>query len=98
MPGPIFYLKTNAMAHLFVLAGAVLWGTTGTAQALAQQARSRWRLARCADCGGNLLAACCSASARAPALAGCKNAALARYSAGAACMAAYQVLFFAGVR
>lgn len=83
---------------LFVLAGAVLWGTTGTAQALAPATAQPLAIGTLRlVIGGLALLAVWRLTARAPGRP-LARLALPPVVIAAACMAAYQVLFFAGVK
>ena len=74
----------------FVLGAAVLWGTTGTSQALAPSG------ATSAEIGALRLALLAYAAARG-ALGGLRGLPRLPWLGAAACMAAYQLLFFGGV-
>lgn len=97
MPGPSAARRPGAtVAALLVMAAGVLWGTTGTAQALSPYANSPWGLgaARLAI-AAVLLTAVAAASGQLTAL----PPGAWRYTGlGAACVAAYQPAFFFGVR
>lgn len=84
---------------LFVLAAAVLWGTTGTAQALAPSGAQPLAVGalRLVIGGAALLLVFVFGPGRSRPLSGFRLP-LGPTLLAAACMAAYQVLFFAGVR
>lgn len=84
---------------LLVLAGAVLWGTTGTAQALAPVTAQPLAIGtlRLVVGGLGLLAVWWATGRRAKTQPGSRLA-IRPVLIAAACMAAYQVLFFAGVK
>ena len=95
--------RAAAVGPLLVVAGAVLWGTTGTAQALGggavpgEMAPSAVGAARIAVGGAGLLVvAAASGSLPSAAVLRAPSNGLA-LAAGAAAIAGYQVTFFAGV-
>jgi drug/metabolite transporter, DME family len=83
---------------LFILAASVLWGTTGTAQALAPEGAQPLAVGalRLLVAGSALLAALLIRQPKSLSW-GSFHMPLGPVVVGAACMAAYQVLFFAGV-
>ncbi len=85
--------------YLLVLAGAILWGTTGTAQALAPAAAQPLAIGtlRLVVGGVALLIVWWATQRGGDSLPGTRLA-IRPVLIAAACMAAYQVLFFAGVR
>ena len=85
-------------AYLFILAAAVLWGTTGTAQALAPQGAQPLAIGslRLLVSGIALVNLRLVQPAARPA--DLRAALIGPMLLARACMAAYQVLFFAGVK
>lgn len=84
---------------LFVLAGAVLWGTTGTAQALAPAAAQPLAIGTLRlVIGGLALLAVWRLTPRTREPQPAARLAIRPVLIAAACMAAYQILFFAGVK
>ena len=84
---------------LFVLAGAVLWGTTGTAQALAPAAAQPLAIGTLRlVIGGLALLAVWRLTPRTREPQPAAHLAIRPVLIAAACMAAYQILFFAGVK
>jgi DME family drug/metabolite transporter len=90
----------NKRGYLFILAGAVLWGTTGTAQALAPHSAQPLAVGalRLVVGGMILLVVFLFGPGRAVCPLSRWRLPLAPTLLAAVCMAAYQVLFFAGVR
>ncbi len=85
--------------YLFIIAAAVLWGTTGTSQALAPEGAQPLAIGalRLVVGGLALLAVFAVSQRKLPRLPGSRGA-LFPWLLAAACMAAYQVLFFGGVK
>lgn len=89
----------NQRGAWFVILAAVLWGTTGTAQALAPQGAQPLAIGTLRlIVGGAALMAAYLLRRKAPDTAGWFGLPLGPVLLAAGCMAAYQVLFFAGVR
>ena len=89
----------NKSGALFVIAAATLWGTTGTAQALAPQGAGPLAIGtlRMLVGGAGLLAFALWRGKRLAALGGVHAWPWKPIGLAAVCMAAYQVLFFSGV-
>jgi drug/metabolite transporter, DME family len=95
---PAKWGEMNGKGILFVLAAAVLWGTTGTSQALAPEGAQPLAIGtmRLIIAGSALLAALLFQRRSGP-TSSLFNMSPGPVLVGATCMAAYQVLFFAGV-
>jgi len=96
MPGPLDHRRAGVSGAFLVMAAGVLWGTTGTAQALSPYTNSPWGLgaARLAVAAA-LLTALAGLTRRLTAV---PSGARPHAALGAACVAAYQPAFFFGVR
>lgn len=96
-------MVTRLRGSVFILSAAVLWGTTGTSQALAPQGATPPVIGALRLVLGGLCLLVYALAARKPAgpagagLAGLRGWPLGSLLGAAGCMAAYQLLFFGGV-